>query len=69
MFGLVFPKDILCCFHPFSSFVMFGFDNTMESFYSDAFCLSSVFLRFHLLEKPRAFDPRGQATVTPRGKI
>ena len=21
------------------------------------------------LEKPRAFDPRGQATVTPRGKI
>jgi len=22
-----------------------------------------------LLEKPRAFDPRGQATVTPRGKI
>ena len=20
MFGLVFPKDILCCFHPFSSF-------------------------------------------------
>ena len=27
MFGLVFHKDILCCFHPFSSFVMFGFDN------------------------------------------
>ena len=21
------------------------------------------------VEKPRAFDPRGQATVTPRGKI
>ena len=22
-----------------------------------------------MMEKPRAFDPRGQATVTPRGKI
>lgn len=45
---------------------------TGSSFFSlclKAFPIRRKYSSTEYMEKPRAFDPRGQATVTPRGKI
>ena len=46
------------------------FDSPLEIadyFHTEEICKAAI--AQERLEKPRAFDPRGQATVTPRGKI